>query len=144
MTAERRGLPQESGRHDYRYDPAGRLTWVEKDGKPLREYRYDREGNRTCLIHYGPDGKEAGREETDREGTAGLERGLAEGGVSGYDGRESEACLFLRDHLGSPLRRISADGSVTAGYAYDEFGRGRAFGSDGEPLSWEGAAPRQG
>ncbi|NLL78915.1 MAG: RHS repeat protein [Clostridiales bacterium] len=129
LCAERRGMPQESGRYAYRYDLLGRLTGVEKDGKPLREYRYDRNGNRTCLIHYGPDGKESSREEAPREGRTAEYRGLAERADTGYDGRErgtwsgqeDGACLFLRDHLGSPLRRISADGSVP-----DRGGRGAA------------------
>mgnify|MGYP001041375748 CR=1 FL=1 len=44
---ERAGMPKENGRYVYRYDALNRLTGTEKDGKPLRNYRYDTFGNRT-------------------------------------------------------------------------------------------------
>lgn len=45
-TRWRRDLPGESGIYTYDYDPAGRLSSVEKDGEALRSYQYDPFGNR--------------------------------------------------------------------------------------------------
>lgn len=49
---ERKGLPEESGNYDYRYDVLNRLTGVEKDGMLLRRYHYDSFGNRISMEDY--------------------------------------------------------------------------------------------
>lgn len=50
---QRRGLEEESGSYQYRYDSLGRLNEVIKDGNPLRAYQYDAFGNRTGLMEQG-------------------------------------------------------------------------------------------
>lgn len=49
---ERRYFPEESGKYRYIYDKLQRLTDVEKDGKLLRNYRYDTFGNRVGMDDY--------------------------------------------------------------------------------------------
>jgi YD repeat-containing protein len=42
--------------YDYRYDPAGRLDQVDRDGTPVSDYDYDENGNRTLEAISGKDG----------------------------------------------------------------------------------------
>ncbi len=50
VNRERTGLGAESGTYRYEYDALRRLTGVLRDGEVLRQYRYDRLGNRICKV----------------------------------------------------------------------------------------------
>ncbi len=53
VTRMRRGMEEESGSYEYRYDLLGRLTEVTKDGMQQRSYTYDPFGNRSSMTENG-------------------------------------------------------------------------------------------
>ncbi len=106
VTRMRRGMEEESGSYEYRYDLLGRLTEVMKDGIQQRAYTYDPFGNRSRMTEDGAETRYA----------------YNEGNQLVLKTEDALETTYAYDRRGN-LEQVLENGSVVSRYLYDATNR---------------------